>query len=235
MVRNRRKKALYEVISEGNVRPDRGVAGQQECPKRGDEDTSGPEKPALWPRRPKILRLGADRLELSVPYQLVIVAVLGVILLLLVVFRLGQSWQSSSGLGVEDPEVALQQLSSSAPESAEEMSAAGKEPLNLEESAAEVQQGNNRIVIQTYQFRAALEPVKQYFAQFGIETEIRKIDDWYYLVTKNKYENPKRVGTDGWLAKRKIIELGAKYKAPQGYESFGSRPFYDAFGKKFDD
>jgi len=96
------------------------------------------------------------------------------------------------------------------------------------------QKGNNRIVIQTYQLRADLEPVKQFFAQFGIETEIIKINDWYYLVTKDKYENPEKPGTDGYLAKQKIIELGTKYKAPQGYETFGKKPFYDAYGMNFD-
>ena len=90
-------------------------------------------------------------------------------------------------------------------------------------------------MIQTYQLRTHLEPVKQYFAQFGIETDIKKIGDWYYLVTKDKYENPEKSGTDGYFAKQKIIELGAEYKAPQGYETFGSKPFYDAYGQRFDD
>ena len=67
------------------------------------------------------------------------------------------------------------------------------------------------------------------------ETEIKKVGDWYYLVTKHRYEKPDRAGTDGYLAKQEIIKLGAKYKAPAGYESFGREPFHDAYGKKFDD
>ena len=98
--------------------------------------------------------------------------------------------------------------------------------------------GKNRIVIQTLQLRSHLEPVKQYFASFGVETEIKKVDNWYYLVTENKYDNPEKPGTNGYFAKQRIIELGAGYKAPTGYESFrrgDKMPFHDAFGMNFDD
>jgi hypothetical protein len=57
-------------------------------------------------------------------------------------------------------------------------------------------------------------------------------------VTKNGYDNPDKPGTDGYLAKQKIIELGAGYKPPTGYETFrradGTGPFNDAFGMKFE-
>ena len=99
--------------------------------------------------------------------------------------------------------------------------------------------GNNRIVIQTYDKRADLELVQYYFAEGGIETEIRKIGDTFYLVSADKYEkDPKIEGTDGYAAKQKIIEWGARYKAPQGYETFGAKSFetaYGRYGMKFDD
>ncbi len=57
----------------------------------------------------------------------------------------------------------------------------------------------------------------------------------YYLVTKEKYDNPERSGTDGSKAKQDIIKLGAAYKAPQGYGTFGPKPFHDAYGMRFDD
>ena len=108
--------------------------------------------------------------------------------------------------------------------------------VNGEKTELAESKGNNRIVIQEYQVRAHLEPVQQYFAQFGIETEIIPIDNQWFLVTKAKYEeNPKRPGTDGYLAKQKIIEFGAQYKAPQGYETFAPHFFKDAYGMKFDD
>jgi hypothetical protein len=77
--------------------------------------------------------------------------------------------------------------------------------------------------------------VKDYFAGFGIETEVRHINNWYYLVTKDKYDNPEKPGTDGYAAKQKIIELGADYKAPAGYGTFGPKPFHDAYGMRFED
>jgi hypothetical protein len=83
--------------------------------------------------------------------------------------------------------------------------------------------------------REHLEPVRLYFAEKGIETEIRRIGDRYYLVTSQKYDNPEREGTEGYQAKQKIIETGAGYKSPPGYESFGTRPFSDAYGMRFDD
>ena len=234
MVRRRRKKALYEVIGTGEVRPNHNRSAQHR--EGGEEGGLGPERGVVWSGRPKLLRFGTNRLELSLPYQLVIVVLLGVIVLLLVVFRLGQSSPSVERLAEKMSEAAREKLPASvATESGEVVSAGESDLLSAEEVAAEMRKGNNRIVIQTYQVRAALEPVKQYFAGLGIETEIRKIEDWYYLVTTNKYESPERVGTDGWLAKQKIIELGTGYKAPQGYESFGSRPFHDAYGMKFDD
>jgi hypothetical protein len=57
----------------------------------------------------------------------------------------------------------------------------------------------------------------------------------YYLVTKKKYENPQKQGTDGYLAKQRIIAVGAKYKAPPGRETFGVKSFETAYGRKFDD
>jgi hypothetical protein len=69
----------------------------------------------------------------------------------------------------------------------------------------------------------------------GVATEIIEKNNWYYLVTKNKYDNPEKAGTDGYLAKQKIIEIGSGYKAPVGFESFGPKPFSDAFGMRFDE
>jgi len=80
-----------------------------------------------------------------------------------------------------------------------------------------------------------LEPVKLYFDQLGIKTEIRKIRDTYYLVTSNKYDNPNNDGTNGYRVMQKIVELGPKYQAPPGYETFAPNFFTDAYGMRFDD
>lgn len=233
MPRKRKKKALYEVISKTRPKPGNDKPLEQLYPEKSDKErpagestTQIPERVAKWPKRPRIVQLNAGKIEISIPYQVAIALLLGVILLVLVAFRLGQRTKSEQGVTTSNVERAVKS-SKAANLSASET----KKPA----AAVEKPKGNNRIVIQTYQLRTHLEPVKQYFAQFGIETDIKKIGDWYYLVTKDKYENPEKSGTDGYFAKQKIIELGAEYKAPQGYETFGSKPFYDAYGQRFDD
>jgi len=76
--------------------------------------------------------------------------------------------------------------------------------------------------------------VQAHFSEYGIETEVELESGRYFLQTKQRYDNPATVGTDGYKAKQKIIEVGAKYKgkAPAGYETFAPKYFSDAYGKK---
>ena len=235
MVRNRGKKALYEVMGKVLSKPrvDKGLGQPVQQGGEGPVgvEEQGPKIPsgiAKWPKKPRAVQLNLDRIEISIPYQVAIAVLLGFILLILVVFRLGQLSQRE-GAEAAAPEAAVTKpVKIEAP-------AAPVRVVEKRRAPAAVETGNNRIVIQTYQLRSHLEPVRQYFAQFGIGTEIRKIDNWYYLVTSEKYDNPEKPGTNGYAAKQRIIELGANYKAPQGYESFGTRPFHDAYGKRFED
>jgi len=241
MVRNRRKKALYEVISKTGSKSSYDRLLRQPHPGEPGKDKSIASEPTTlsrgvskWPRRPRVVQFNAGRIEISMPYQVAIALLLAIILLLLVFFRLGQitylSSEEVTGADIGMPQTVQKVVPEAAagpPQTLEPASVEKLEPVGTE--------GNNRIVIQTYQFRAQLEPVKQYLARFGIETKIRKIDDWYYLVTSDKYENPEKPGTDGYLVKQKIIDLGTKYKAPPGYETFGTKPFHDAYGMRFDD
>ena len=244
MVRRRGKKALYEVIGR-SYRPHPGSTLEQLHPEKAGEAEPATEKPlrvsgraVKWPRRPRIVQFNAGRIELSVPYQLAIAILLGVVLLVLVFYRLGQISSPAEQATVESAE----ELPGSGNPEAGRGEADMQTPPVVEKTMPATTpveeigpKGDNRIVIQTYRLRAHLEPAKEYFAQLGIETEIKKIGQWYYLVTMDKYENPKKPGTDGYFAVRKIIELGAKYKAPQGYETFGPKPFHDAYGMKFED
>jgi len=249
MARNRRKKSLYEVISKTRLKSSYSKTLEQLHPEKSDKDEPAtaksaiqvPERAAQWPKRPRIVQFNAGRIEISMPYEIAIALLLGVVLLVLVVFRLGQNLSSQKVTvsatkvpkSVQKEAVRVAASATQTPDAVEKTSP--DVPVSAEKVGPAKSKGDNRIVIQTYQLKAHLEPVKQYFAGFGIETEIKKIDDWYYLVTKNKYENPERPGTNGYSAKQKIIELGAKYKAPSGYETFGSKPFHDAYGKKFED
>ncbi|MBN1392637.1 MAG: hypothetical protein JW947_07520 [Sedimentisphaerales bacterium] len=244
MAHNYEKKALYEVISKGNWPKPHADKALEQPPQmeeiRKDEHPiaklSAPSR-TRWLNKPRIAQFNAGRIELSVPYQIAIAMLLGLVLLILVAFRLGQGNRKIAGPVAKTPESAqktVTKTTAAVPRVVGPVRQTQMPPVVKQVELAKPK-GENRIVIQSYQFRADLEPVRQYFAQYGIETEIIKKDAWYYLVTKNKYENPGKPGTDGYVARQKIVELGANYKAPTGYETFGTKPFSDAYGKRFDD
>jgi hypothetical protein len=102
------------------------------------------------------------------------------------------------------------------------------EPIRVVEDSKK----DHIIVITVYQVKRDLEPVMAYFSKNGIETQIVKPSGsrFYYLISKNRYESPQRKGTDGSFAIAKIKSVGANYKSPTGYESFGKVPFQDSYG-----
>jgi len=92
--------------------------------------------------------------------------------------------------------------------------------------------GDHIILIATYAQKRDLEPVQKYYKQNGVETEIQYRGGYYFLITKSRYASTIRTGSDGFYALEKIKQIGAGYRAPTGYETFGSRPFQDAYGRK---
>ena len=111
--------------------------------------------------------------------------------------------------------------------------------------------GSNVIVLARHAVRSQLEPVQLYFREHGVETRILSYErlrrhfadngldasrlpqgDGYMLVTYNLYNNPDKEGTDGYVAKQRIIELGRGYEAPPNFESFATNRFSDAYGLK---
>jgi hypothetical protein len=94
--------------------------------------------------------------------------------------------------------------------------------------------GSNVIVLVVYDSLPDLAPVQAHFSENGIETEIVTEGGRYFLQTKQRYDNPATAGTNGYRAKQRITEVGAKYKgkAPAGYETFAPNYFSDAYGKK---
>ena len=231
MVRNPSKKALYEVVGKAS-------AGKNLEPlHRPVSDSAGSSgqiaQPATqWPKRPRMVQINAGRLEISMPCQLAVAIVMVVILLFLVAYRLGQNTSQTNTAAIVDLPAVTQQKTATVLKVPTEIK---KQPVAVKGVKPAGSKDRNRIVIQTYPLRAHLEPVRQYFAKNGITTEIKKIGDRYFLVTGEKYQNPERPGTNGYLAKQRIVGLGAKYEAPHGRETFGSRPFLDAYGMKFDD
>ncbi len=240
MARYRGKKSLYEVMGKNwpkpkydkslrKLHPDKMLA---EDPKSVKSSVPPAGRAAHWPRKPKIVQFNAGRIEISLPYTIAITLALGVILVVLVVFRLDEI----RSLGRISAGKVLNGLRKSVGAEKEQPEVGERIPPDRVENETVATTGNNRIVIQTYHDRADLEPVQTYFGHYGIETKIIPIDNQWILVTKAKYEEkPEKPGTDGYVALKNIIELGAKYKAPPGYEPFGAKSFETAYGMKFED
>jgi hypothetical protein len=194
-------------------------------------------KATQWPRKPKLLQFNAGRIEISLPYPLAIAVLLGFILLFLVALWLGETgYLNRKGITNSAGSVfdGLRKTVGGGLEGTGGRVGENENILPNNEKAV-TGKGNNRIVIQTYDKRADLELVQYHFTQGNIGTEIRKIGDTFYLYTVDKYENPRREGSDGYAAIQKIIKWGARYKAEQGYESFAPNLFSDAYGKNFYD
>ncbi|MHC4123878.1 MAG: hypothetical protein ACYSSI_09920 [Planctomycetota bacterium] len=234
MALKRKKKALYEVINQG-------VLEQQYGKQRRREDATGNgsvsvEKVGKWPRKPRILQLNGNRVEMSIPFQLAIALILGILLLVLVAFRLGQISRKPANSAEEASKAEIKSIKPADTAIVTDTVAKSKVVADKkEEEPAAKENGDNRIVIATHETGLQLNPVRSYFDDNGIKTEILKIGRIYYLVTRDKYYNPNKRGTDGYYALAKIKKAGANYKQPEGYASFGEKPFQDAYGRKFDD
>lgn len=240
MVRRRKKKALYEVMSRtrptygrtlGKLHPEE--SGKKE-PTTAKPDRTMPKNAAQRWRKPRIAQFNAGRVEISIPYQLAIALLLGFILLILVAFRLGQIDQKVANSAAEIRKA--EQKNPTGPAAA----GAAQRPVPTEEILPGAEKvgpaeltGDNVIVLVQYKRPADLVPVRQHFAEYGIETEIVQQGGWYFLITKDRFEDFEP-GTKGHKAKQKIVEVGAKYagKAPEGYETFAPHFFRDAYGKK---
>lgn len=259
MARNRGKKALYEVMSKARQKPGYGKslepmpskkAGQEgpEVEKRDALETS--KGMVKWSRRPRLIQYNNGRIEFSMPYQAVIALALALILVIIVVYRLGQfSYQPPEQQELPPPAGLMRQIDqengteqaamdilspSPAPNEPIENRAPQTERIttNVEPNEPKEPMGSNVIVLVQYHSPADLGPVQAHFEAHGIETEIRMMKGRYFLQTVNRYDNPERPGTDGYEAKQKIIEIGKKYKAPVGYETFARHRFSDAYGMK---
>jgi hypothetical protein len=233
MARGRGRMALYEVIGKSKslkeLHPAQLPKVESERAKLPELAGPGVASGAKWPRKPRRVQFNAGRIEMSLPYPLASVFALGMVLAVLVAYRLGQlgfgfparEAQSSGDTSGRQRAAAPPQ----APAVGETTPPAGREPVAASK-------GDNCIVITQYQTDRHLKPVQTHFADNGIETVIEKINGWYFLRTKQLYENPLRSGTDGSVALKRIKEVGAQYKAPQGFESFKPNLFSDAYGKK---
>ena len=231
MVRNRGKMALYEVLNRAKAKAEESQASDKATAADGEKPAKA-EKPmkSVWSGRPKLVSVSPGRVEFSIPYQLAIAIVLGVLLVVLISFRFGQvsgKKIAQAGVGTDFSPVA--EVEDSLPAFTDDtvFGDPGVSGTNV------FVPSGNHIVIQQYNVGRDLRPVRRHFEDNGIDCAIVESSGKYLLITKNSYDNPARVGTNGYKALRKIREVGAEYKAPTGYESFAPKLFSDAYGKKF--
>jgi hypothetical protein len=197
-------------------------------------EKKSPKPESTWTTRPKPVRIFPDRIELCLSWQIAGLSVLALAAIFLVFFRFGQMSRSTktetkpqapATIRVDDIKPKTPVVVAPAPAAAETKAPKMVEPM-----------GENAIVITNYDLQSHLEPVKAYFAQFGIATEIIKQSrsSRYLLVTQNRYDNIEKAGTEGNEMKKKIMSIGAKYKPPvgSGFETFGTKPFQDVYGLK---
>jgi len=251
MARNRKKKALYEVMSKARDKPGYGRTLEKMRPKKPVEKKDEPvtnqksatdvetsKTAAKWWRKPRIVQFNVGRIEFSMPYQLAVALVLGLILLVLAAFWLGQEYSPTDQRTISTA-IERQQINRRTPMEREaadirEPPALAEDSTLLDEELEPVKPkptGNNVIVLVQYESHADLVPVRDHFAEYNIDTEIVMENGRWFLQTKNRYDNPGTRGTDGYKALQDIIKVGAEYKAPPNYEPFTQHLFSDAYGK----
>ncbi len=236
MAKTGRRIALYELVNKARFKSAQekalstiAVSGRTS----GQPQTTGekPQAGAVWSTRPKTIRLYPDRIELCFSWQVTAIGLLALAAILLVFFRLGQITEiknSKSKVQNQSAAIAVEKVMPQ-PKTVESAPATTAERPKMVEPM-----GDHIIVIASHQLSSHLEPVKQYFAGFGIATEIIKKGTRWLLVTQERFDSPQKAGNDGAEMKKKIISIGAGYKPPagSGFEPFGAKPFQDAYGMK---
>ena len=250
MAKSSRRIALYELVNKARFKSAQQKAlssiGQKFEPKvepivgLGEPGRAEKTEPAVrsfaaWSTKPKAVRFYPDRIELCLSWQVAVIGLLALVAMFLVSFRLGQiySLKKTETKKASQATVSVEKImpQPKTVETAAAPQASEKKPLKMVEPM-----GENVLVITSYDVSSHLEPVKQYFAQFGIATEIIKKGPRYLLVTQERFDNIEKAGTDGFQMKKKIMSIGANYKPPagSGFESFGTKPFQDVYGMKID-
>lgn len=274
MARKRGKKALYEVMSKAREKPGFGRTLEKMLPekpvtkeeevvevivkKKPEADVETSKTAAKWWKKPRVVQFNLGRVEFSIPYQLGVALILGIILLALASFQIGkkldlmdnnpnestvETEKMSNPTDHEESEIKLpptqiEEVINNSLKTEEPIKEIKEEPKEKPEPTEAITPkpiGNNVIVLVQFGSREDLRPVQAHFADHGIETEIIQEKGIYFLQTKDRYiNNPGTPGTDGYEALQKIIKVGALYKgkAPPNYETFAPHFFSDAYGKK---
>ncbi|AQQ72250.1 hypothetical protein SMSP2_02631 [Limihaloglobus sulfuriphilus] len=224
MYKGRGQKALYEALGKS-----RGGLYRDGKPVRVS-GRPGDDKKDHKKKKPRSRPLFSE--------VAIIKLVIGLIITIILVWILVSALRGCSETA--EPKVSQEgtkeTLSPSETDVSDEYSDESPEPIvariNADSKPDYMGSGSNVIVVVTYQVPGDLEPVKEYFAQNGIALHIVKRGKWYYLETVETFETVNTVGSTGYNVKEKIKKIGARYEAPAGYETFGTKPFQDVYGKK---
>ena len=253
MARYRGQKSLYEVMSRARTKTSRSSTeplhpeGSGKAEPEIRHETPKAAKPDLARyRRPKPIQINGGRIELTVPVKVAALCVLAVIACLLLAFRLGQLYAATDeplidNMNTKNPAPAGEMLptheeADPAPMPEVEDSGESLSPQvrdNQATTSGALVQGN-AIVIQEFDKLADLKAVGRYFNQNGIPTEIVQKGQSFFLITRERFDIGE-LGTKGYQRRKEIKDLGKKYKAPQGLETFSTRYFSDAYSRLIDD
>jgi hypothetical protein len=201
----------------------------------------------------KLAALWTPRVNLALPYPVVVCLLVAGAALLVAAFRFGQLKYDAGWLFFE-PVVVSEPASDKLLDSEKLLDSSfmdlEKDDLttgtdnetvendNIEDTSAGQNQGTNAIVIQVFSKRKDLEYVQEYFEKKGIKTEIVEGNGMFRLRTTQLYHkcsvdrNSFNPDYDGDVARKEIGIIGAKYKAPPGYDGFRTNLFRDAYGEK---
>lgn len=250
MAKNIRRTVLYEIIQKkcGKL-PTHKKLGRS-SPAEALRGASSQEKADESSPQQKNVTVGARTVSkmfgplprkrgLSISYPVVVVLALALVIAILGAFRLGQLYSPIDKKPPTSDVVVAEEYVDSAVLSHKDILPEAAVTPELPDAAGSVAEeespspaGDHVIVIATYKRGEDLVPVKEYFDQNGIETQIQERSDYYFLVTKDKFQSPRRAGTNGYSALQRIRQVGVDYEAPQGYESFAPNLFQDAYGMK---
>lgn len=251
------RSVLYEVIKQNQTKITIGQKIKQLCSKERKKGSyTGRKKAEKVPKQPEKVKISWPRRRrgLSVVLEKIIfgrgissksnpIRTTMVLLFIVVVFvgiKIGQNRTKTENLEGISGSKEVESIESGGVEESlthdirDDLISVQKveEDKNFEKEAIFGPIGNHVIVIMTYGENRDLEPVKEFFAENGIKTVIENRGEYYFLLTKDYYQSPKREDSDGYRALQKIKRIGASYQAPVGYETFGSVPFQDAYGMK---
>ena len=238
MAHKNSKATLYEMASKAAKTKKSGFGRVERMPRKTDELTKKVNIEAKLPRvipqkKPLILSYRRRRNLITRPLIVVLIA----LLVLTLVWILGTSSDSptpdstTDQAGQELNKTAISNQNSTIVSDLAAGNVISDSVMDVGSVPPTIIQGDHVIVLAHYITREEFVPVIEYFAQNGIETVVEKRGAPYVLITKNRYNNPNKRGTDGYTAREMIKKIGAQYKPPKGYKSFN---FSSIYGDKVD-